>query len=316
MCFGETEEKPFTGIVEVKDRYGYGEDADEDGETELPRTVRVHKSGWRYRVETLGGDVLFIQGTDRSWLFRPGSSTRLVTDDEEACGSYGYAIERPAPPGGAATTSRPGRPDAPHDVPRSRRLGGRARPATTQAGPGEAGRGRRDRDAAAVGNVDQAGTTSPGPRSTMTSSSSDALFVWDGPFVFAHGGDGEDLPDDLRESLERARKPRRALRASALPGLPELDLRLSARPDVWEVGDDGCSGGDRLRGVPVAQAPAARGGAGGRRRRPRPSVAWTQDGWDWRLACMRRRSRRPTSSRIRRQLAEPRPDQGRDPLLV
>ena len=95
MCFGESEEQPFTGIVEVDDRYA------DDEEDSLPRTVRVHKSGARYRVETLAGELLYIKGADRSWRFTPGRDVPTLVlhedDDEYEGGSYGYAIERPSP---------------------------------------------------------------------------------------------------------------------------------------------------------------------------------------------------------------------------
>lgn len=95
MCFGETEEQPLTGIVEVDDRYA------DDEDNGLPRTVRVHKSGARYRVETLDGDPLFIKGSDREWRFSPGADVPVMITQEDdegyGFGSYGYAIERPNP---------------------------------------------------------------------------------------------------------------------------------------------------------------------------------------------------------------------------
>ena len=96
VFFGESEEQPFTGVVEVDDTY-----EDEDDDLAWPRTVRVHKRGRCYRVETLDGEVLYIKGADRSWRFSPGADVPAMTDhadDEElAFGSYGYAIERPEP---------------------------------------------------------------------------------------------------------------------------------------------------------------------------------------------------------------------------
>jgi hypothetical protein len=95
MFFGEAEETPFSGVLEVDGWYS----GNEQHQT-LPDTVRVHKSGRRYRVETLRGDVLFIRGTDRAWRF-PRSADRPImmrdTDDDHdfGFGSYAVAVERP-----------------------------------------------------------------------------------------------------------------------------------------------------------------------------------------------------------------------------
>ncbi|MCU1678809.1 MAG: hypothetical protein JWM93_3567 [Frankiales bacterium] len=103
MYFGESEEHPFVGVLEV-DRW-YREPV--VGEP-LPDTVRVYTKGARYRVETLDGHVLFIRGTDRTWRFFPGSTSpvlRLLGEREDGVlrelgerpgfGSYQHAIERP-----------------------------------------------------------------------------------------------------------------------------------------------------------------------------------------------------------------------------
>ncbi|KQX75651.1 hypothetical protein [Aeromicrobium sp. Root472D3] len=97
-------------------------------------------------------------------------------------------------------------------------------------------------------------------------------------------------------------------RQSALR-LPTLQLRLEARPEVWEIGDDGSfSAMVDFEAFLLLE------------RRPheesewesddlRPSCAWTQDGWDWRLRGPEELAASELDS-IRAQLSEPRPDEG------
>lgn len=235
MCFGESEELPFSGIVEVDDRYADGEDEP------LPQTVRVHKSGARYRVETLEGELLFIKGSEREWRFSPGAEmpVMITQEDDEGFefGSYAYAIVRPnptnwrgddftTPTGPARHTTYLGR-DAweielappPH------------KPApillTIDALTGMQMRWHSERFGDVFRWTEIEHDVVHG----------DELFDWTGEcarsWLFAE----DDAPEELREMIEREQRER-AERLAALR-MPDLHVELTAGPDLHAVEDDG-----------------------------------------------------------------------------
>jgi hypothetical protein len=276
MCFGESEEQPFTGIVEVDDRYA------DDEDDPLPRTVRVHKSGSRYRVETLDGQPLYIRAADRGWRIRPGGDTAaLVNDDDEYIGgSYADVIERPNPTrwrGNDFTT-----PTGP--ATRTSYLGREAWQVEIAPPPHKPAPITLIIDAATGmqlrwGN-DEFGDIFRWTDIDREVELADELFTWDGPFGFAYG-DPEELPADVRAMVERG-DAERAEKAKALR-VPSLTVQLSAKPELFDVGDDGSF-----------HAMFDFGGFVIVERRPhslkewendddREHSAWTEGGWDWRL---------------------------------
>jgi hypothetical protein len=314
MCFGESEEQPFTGVVTVDDPIA-GDDGDgPDGDPPLPTTVRVHKKGARYRVETLDGDVLHIRGTDRSFVFRPGSQTPAMTDwsDDDAFGSgtYGQAVARPRPTSwrGDDFTTPTGPPT------RTTFLGRDAwhvelappphKPAPVQlvvdAVTGMQLRWGSDR----FGDVFRWISLETGVELD------DSLFEWDGPFVFGWFGQGDDLPEDVREDIERSEREKAELAATI--GVPALTMELGCVPQVLSVDSDGAYHAlyDFEAFVTV-------------RRRPRSDEHWELDGpddettrwvddtWDWAVRLPGRSGdpgRSDRLARLRQQLAEPRRD--------
>jgi hypothetical protein len=298
MCFGESEEQPFTGIVEVDDRYG-----------DLPQTVRVHKSGSRYRVETLDGQLLFINGADRQWRFSPdGDMPVMITQEDDegfGYGSYGYAIERPnptrwrgddftTPTGPARPTSYLGR-DAweielappPH------------KPApiilTMDAATGMRMRWHSGR----FGDVFRWTDIDHGVMHA------EELFDWTGDYAWAATFD-DDTPDDLREVIERDRHER-AEQLAALR-MPDLQVELTAHPELGVVEDDGSAhlsydleGFIVVERRPHSDAPWDHGVF------PGESIEWSEGDVDWYVRVLDGVGSDQLAV-IRAQLAEPRPD--------
>ena len=299
MCFGESEEPPFTGVVEVDDRY-------DDEDEALPRTVRVHKSGARYRVETLDGELIYIQGTDRGWSFHPGSDTPgLITiDDEYTGGSYDYAIARPnptrwrgndftTPTGPAVATTYLGRAawqleiaPPPH----------KPVPITLVI---DAATGMQLR-----WGSDEFGDVFRWTDIDHDVELADGLFTWDGPFHFAYS-DPDELPDDIQEMVERGDAERRE-KAAALQ-LPDMSVRLSRSPEVFAVGDDGSFHAlfDYSGYVVVERRP--RSTDAWEDDDPREYETWTDGPWDWRMRLSDEIDPEQLDA-IRAQLAEPRRD--------
>jgi hypothetical protein len=275
MCFGQSEERPFTGVVEVDDRYD-----DEEDDVALPGAVRVHKKGARYRVESIAGDLLYIRGSDRSWRFpRGGGDPGLVNqDDKYEGGSYGFAIERPDPTnwrGGDFTTpTGPLRPTT--------YLGMDAwqvelAPPAHKPAPVELIVDQH------TGMVLRWGDSFRWTQVDQVDDLADSLFEWDGSFFFASSDDGGGLPDDIVESLRRSDAERRT-RIAAL-GVTQLRLDVSADPEAYSAEDDGSFHVtyDVTGFVQV-------------RRRPHDDTTWDLDGpidrwstwtegaWDWAVA--------------------------------
>ncbi len=299
MCFGESEEEPFTGILEVDDRYD-----DEDGSPR--RTLRVHKSGARYRVETLDGDLLYIRAADRGWRFRPGSDTAglVIDDDEYSGGSYDYAIARPNPTrwrGNDFTT--PTGPAA-----RTTYLGREAWQVEIAPPPHKPAPATLVIDAA-TGQQLRWGNEEFGDVFRWTAIDygvelADELFTWDGPFGFAYG-DPEELPDDIRAMVERS-DAEREQRARALR-VPSMTIQVTAEPEMSDVGDDGSFHAmfDFAGYVNVERRPHA--STQWEDEDDREHSTWTAGGWDWRVRLSDDIDPSQLAA-IRAQLAEPPPE--------
>jgi len=278
MCFGESEERPFTGVVEVDDRY-----EDEDtGEGAPRRLLRVHKSGPRYRVETLDGELVHIQGADRGWTFHPGSDTPglIKIDDEYTGHSYDYAIARPNP-----TRWRGNDFTTPTGPAVSTTYLGRAAWQVEIAPPPHKPVSITLVIDAATGMQLRWGSDEFGDVFRWTDIDhgvelADDLFTWDGPFHFAYS-DPDDLPDDIQEMVERGDAERRE-KVAALQ-LPDISVRLSASPEVFNVGDDGSFHAmfDLSGYLVVERRPHSTGAW--EDDDPRGYEMWTDGPWDWRM---------------------------------
>lgn len=321
MCFGETEETPFTGIVEVEDRYGFGAadgaagDLDvDDMEVDLPQTVRVHKSGHRYRVETLDGEVLYIKGADRAWRFTPGADAPGMVDfvegEEMEFGSYGYAVERPDPTRWRGNNfTRPAGPMRPTTY-----LGRDAWEIEIAPPPHKPVPITLVIDATTGMQLrwgsDRFGDVFRWIHVEHGVYLADDLFTWDGPAFLLYSDDYSGMSDDMREEFERA-DAERAAKAAALR-LPDVRARVAGTMDVWGVEDDGSfhASIDFEAFVILDRRPHQdadwddeHDDTDGRTRHE-----WSDGTWDWRLTV-------PPgiddaeAAEIRRQLSEPRPDQ-------
>lgn len=300
MCFGESEEQPFTGIVEVDDRY------DEVWDEPLPRTVRVHKSGARYRVETLDGEPLYIQGSDRGWRFGNGNDTPglVVEDDEKSAGTYNYAVERPNPTrwrGNDFTT--PTGPATPTTYL------GRDAYAVELAPPPHKPAPTTLLIDAATGMQLRWGSDEFGDVFRWTEIDdgvelADDLFTWDGPFGFSYG-DPDELPDDIRAMVERSHAERNE-RAAALR-VPSITAQVTAKPEIFDVDDDGSFQAmfDLAGWVSLARRPHST--AAWEQDDDREHTTWTEAGWDWHLSVSDDIGPDQLQS-IRAQLAEPPPE--------
>jgi hypothetical protein len=316
MCFGETEEMPFTGVVEVDEALvgDGGDDWEDEHAALLPTTVRVHKDGSRYRVEDLDGTVLYIRGADRSWQFRPGADMPAMVDyadDEEVGhGSYAHAVERPNPTrwrGNDFTT-----PTGP--VTATTWLGRDAWEVEIAPPPHKSGNVSMVVDAVTGMQLswrhEEHGDVFRWTHIEHGVDLDDSMFTWDGPFMFAHGGAGEDLPDDVLESIDRS-EVEKAGRLADL-GVSALAVTLSSPPEAWTVGDDGSfhAGYDFDAYVGVCRRPRS-GDTWDLDGDDDTWVRWTDGDWDWaaRVSC---RGDSTTDDQvleqIRQQLAEARPD--------
>lgn len=303
MCFGESEEQPFTGIVEVDDRY-------EDGEDEpLPRTVRVHKSGPRYRVETLGGELLFIKGADREWRFSPGAEmpVMIMQEDDEGFGfgSYGHAIQRPSPthwrgddfttPTGPARHATYLGRDAwevelappPHKpAPISLAL---------DAATGMPMRWHSER----FGDVFRWTEIEHGV------AHADDLFEWTGDYAWARVFAEEDTPDDLREMIEREQRERAEQLATLR--MPDLRIELTARPDLHVVEDGSAHLSYRLDGLVIVERRPHSDDPWDHGFYPGESAEWSDGDTDWYVRLADGVDSDQLAS-IREQLSEPPPE--------
>lgn len=312
MCFGESEEAPFSGIVEVDDRYGDGDGDGDDGDGDqptLPRTVRVHKRGALYRVETLDGDLLFIKGSDGYWRFTPGQRLpSMITDPDqgEGRGSYAYAIARPHPTrwqGDDFTT--------PTGPPRPTTYLGRDaweieiappphKPApitlTVDRATGMQLRWHSERFGSDVFRWTELDTDV---------SLDDALFTWEGAYIAAVVFAWDEMPDEMRESIERS-EAEQAARWRGL-GVPDLSISLDSAPVTFHVEDDGSFhvSYDFEAFLTVARRPHSTG--------PwdddldERGMTWTEGAWDW-VAHFSHGGGPDQLAHIRRQLSEPRPE--------
>ena len=306
MIAGEREEEPFVGLLEVST---YDEDSP------WPSVVRVFKDRGRYRVEDLDGAVLTIRNDEHTFVFRTDGDDHRQDcdlpagvphrydndgDGEYRPGAHAEFIERrpptdwrgddfTTPTGPARATTHLGRDAwevelAPPDHKPSPLV------LTIDARHGMTYEQRSI----------SFGTLSRWRELAIVESHADQLFEWHGECVYYEVGLREVTDQDEAE-WERER----AERVAEL-GLGPIELRLPARMHPHEMSEDGSlfvSLDVRADGVLL--------------RRPTSPEAWETDidyrfedrwsdgTWDW---CAASHRSVEMVAQIRRQLAEPRPE--------
>lgn len=313
MTAGEQEEQPFVGVLEVTE--WQRDDDDEvhpasDDERSWPSPVRVFKDRQRYRVEALDGTLLTIRDATDVYVFHPpghelhdhepGVPTKSAREDGIHPGAHGADIARRSPrdwSGDDFTT--------PTGPPRAVTCLGRPAWEVELAPPPHkpsplvlvvdavTGMTYEQRSAAF-------GVLSRWTEIVTVESHPDELFRWDGEVYEYWATSGPMTQDDERE-WERQRAER-----VASMGLGPLELTVPVTTYPHEVEDDGSffvSLSADAQGVLV--------------RRPTSSEPWDPDisypfvtqwsdgHWDW---CVASDSSAQHLDQIRRQLAEPRPD--------
>lgn len=280
MATGESGEAPFSGILEVDGWYS-GVHRTET----LPDTVRVLKTGRRYRVETLAGKPLFIRGTDCAWRFPRASTVPILVRDvdgaaDQCFGSYSAAIDRPD----ANSWS-------------DRGVDGLVGPVVATEYLGRA-----------AWNVEvRASTTSPATAHLTIDSSTGLVLRWgDGlfgdDFRWTRINDLPEVADDLVTWTGETLEPVATVPEVAAPRYPSapvveaprsdvaephdiapLAITVTGEPEIFEMTQDGSFhlGYDLGGFVTVMRRPHH---DTPRRVEEREGwTTWTEDGWDWSL---------------------------------
>lgn len=274
MAFGEIEEGPLTGVLQVTDASGG------------LATARIHKRFGLYRAEQLDGDLIQIcqhipvydQALD---LIQPEWGS--VANDGEH-GTYRHAVERrelyewrssdfTQPLGPARAVTLLERPCWQVDLAPSEH---KTSPLTITI---DAATGMQLK----VESRDF-GTLHEWLEIEFVAELDDELFAWDGTVVSAHAycDEDHDWVEDERREKKQAKKDKKWLRQS---GLDRLRLRLEIRFEEFEI--------DRATGEFAASAEIEQWFTCGRRL---PSdepwevtdsfdheARWTAAGWQWRL---------------------------------
>lgn len=314
MTAGEVEEQPFVGVFEVTElRHGDGDESYVATEDELqwPSRVRVFKDRDRHRVEDLDGTVLTIRDATHVFVFHrrghelpdhvPGVPTKTAREEDIHPGAHGADIARRSPGdwGGDDFTT----PTGP-----AREVSYLGRPAwevELSPPPHKPSPLVLVVDAVTGMTYEQRsarfGVLSRWTEIVAVDSHPEELFTWGGE-VYEHEGSFCEMTDEEQRDWDRERAE-----AVARLGLDRLTLTTPVEAWVHEHDDDGSffvslntSGHGALIRRPTSPEPWV------------PDISypfvdlWSDDEWDW---CAASDSSADHVAQIRRQLAEPRPEQ-------